>query len=300
VDDVAAIRNGAGYWILEDVGVLCARGKDRLSWANGMVTCDVLAIPDGGSHSAGIVNPKGKFVALVDVWRDPDAIWLLIEGGRAAEAHRVLDGYLVMEEVELTDRSAELVVVTVQGSRAGEAVNDAACPNRMKDRSGARGFDLLVPRDRLANVVQSLGRCASRVGAEAAEILRVEQGLPAWGREVSEDVFPQEAHLEDSHVSFTKGCYVGQETVVRLRDRGHANRFVVGLDLGEFEPPGQGAQIRSGDAVVGTITSAVHSPTLRKSIAMAMVKRAHVEPGTLLSVGEAQATVVSLPFVQPR
>jgi folate-binding protein YgfZ len=298
VEDVAAIRNGAGFWVLGDVGVLCARGKDRISWANGMVTCDVLAIPDGGSHAAGIVTPKGKFVALVDVWRDPEAVWMLVEGGRASEARRVLDGYLVMEEVELQDRGLDFAVVTVQGARAREAVDVVGCPFRSKDRSGAGGFDVLAPRDRLANVVHDLGLRAVPASAAAAETLRVELGLRAWGREVTEDVFPQEARLEDSIVSFTKGCYVGQETVVRLRDRGHANRFVVGLDLGETPVPEAGAEVRAGDAVVGSITSAVRSPTLGRSIAMAMVKRAHVEPGTVLSVGGAPARVATLPFVR--
>jgi folate-binding protein YgfZ len=292
-DEVLAVRAGAGAWALPEIGVLTATGKDRLSWVNGMVSNDVLGIPDGGSAPAGILTAKGRFVALVDVWREPDTVWLLVEGARAEAAHRTLEGLLVMEEVDLADRSGDFEVWTVQGPNARYVSPEAL--RREKDRSGAGGFDLLVPRG------TAIDPSVTRVGAEAAEVLRVEAGVCAWGREVDEDVFPQEAKLEDTHVSFRKGCFVGQETVVRLRDRGHANRLLVGLDLGDASPPAARASIRSTDgAELGFVTSAVRSPTLERTIAMGLVRRAQAEPGTALSAGDAAATVVPLPFVGPR
>jgi folate-binding protein YgfZ len=295
-DEHTAVRSAVGFWPLPDVGVLRARGADRLSWTNGMVSNDIRSVPDGGAMSAGILTAKGRFVALVDVWREPDEVLVLVEGGRAQAAHRTLDSLLVMEDVELADASAELAVVSVQGPAAQEALPDGM-RSREKDRSGSGGFDLLVPRADLERVLAELGKRFVPVGAEAAEILRIEAGIRRWGHEVDENVFPQEARLEETLVSFTKGCFVGQETVVRLRDRGHANRLVVGLDLEDAAPPDSGAAIRFGDADVGHVTSAARSLSLGKTVAMGFVKRAEAQPGASLSVGGGKAVVVELPFV---
>jgi folate-binding protein YgfZ len=131
-----------------------------------------------------------------------------------------------------------------------------------------------------------------QVGEEAAEILRVESGRPRWGFELDESVIPQEAGLNDRAVSFTKGCYVGQETVARLHYRGKPNRHLRGLRLSEPVEPG--TPLLLGEREVGSVGTTVVSPRLGP-IALAIVRR-HAEPGAVLAAGEATAEVLTPPF----
>jgi folate-binding protein YgfZ len=138
------------------------------------------------------------------------------------------------------------------------------------------------------------------VSAEAVEVCRVESGRPRFGVDMTDDTIPLEAGIEDRAISLTKGCYVGQEIIIRVLHRGHGRvaRRLVGLSLdASSEVPPRGTVIRSADRDVGAVTSAVQSPTVGRVIALGYVHRDFVTPGTALRVGEAAATVAALPFV---
>src|SRR6478736_9132203 len=134
-----------------------------------------------------------------------------------------------------------------------------------------------------------------------AETLRIETGVPRFGRDMDEETIPLEAGIESRAISMTKGCYVGQEVIVRVLHRGHGRvaRKLVGLKIDGDAVPAAGASVMSGDRVAGEVTSGVRSPALGGPIALAYVQRDFIAPGTALSVNGAGATVTTLPFVQP-
>jgi folate-binding protein YgfZ len=140
---------------------------------------------------------------------------------------------------------------------------------------------------------------AVALDAEAAEALRIEAGVPVFGRDMDEDTIPLEAGIESRAISFSKGCYVGQEVIIRVMHRGHGRvaRKLVGLALDGEVVPARGASIRAGDRDVGLVTSSTFSPALNRPIALGYAHRDFVAAGTVLAIDGATATVTQLPFV---
>jgi folate-binding protein YgfZ len=294
-----AVRDRAGVFVPEDLGVLAVSGEDRLSWLNGMVTNDVAKLPPGGRLEACFVSVKGKLLALADVWRREDRLHVVTARDRIPVLREVLERLIVMEDVVLGDESDAWTLVTVQGPAAAAVCASAGVLGAASDRSGSGGVDLLVERAAVDAVVARLAAAGAVRGTdEALDALRLEAALPVWGKDVTEDLFPQEARIEGQRVSFTKGCYVGQEPVVRLQSRGHANRFLAPIDLGDAEPPPRGAPVRVGDAEVGHVTSAGRGPTVGRTIALALVRREASAPGMALVVDGRPARVVERPWVE--
>jgi folate-binding protein YgfZ len=172
--------------------------------------------------------------------------------------------------------------------------------------TGETGFDLIIAKadsiktaQRLTEIGQQFG--AAWVGQEALETLRVEAAIPAYGMDFSEDNLLLETGLDD-HVSFTKGCYLGQEIVERVRSRGHVNRKLCGLLIDGAVPARQGDAIRAGEKQIGTITSSVYSPRLARTVALGYVHRDHWETGTALVIDHDGALLMArltvLPFVK--
>jgi folate-binding protein YgfZ len=251
--------------------------------------------------TADVVARLGRFVFSEDVAvRDvtgeiaqlgvygpasPDVVARALAGADGAPSADTLGRFTAHQNVRCTlDRA--VVVVAQHAEQTGEI-----------------GFDLFVPRDRTPVMFEALrGAGAREIGASTLDVLRIEAGLPVFGRDMDEETIPLEAGLEARAISFTKGCYVGQEVIVRVRDRGHGRvaRRLVGLVLpADAAVPPAGAAIRAGDRDVGRVTSAARSPALGRPIALGYVHRDFVEAGTVLSVAPdaAPATVTRLPFV---
>jgi folate-binding protein YgfZ len=298
------------------------RAADTLT---GLVTNDVVALEVGHGHYAAALTPKGKVVADVRVFRDEDG-FLIDTGPRAAEGWSALvkkyvnprvtpyrDESATLRDVGVFGPNARHVVAAITGASAaalgvlppyGHAtvVVDGArvLVARVPDVS-VEGFELFLPADSF----DALWRLALDGGAEPAglaawEVARVEAGRPEWGLDIDEATIPQEANFDDLHaISYTKGCYTGQEVVARVHFRGHVNRHLRGLRAAGAEPPPTGAQlVDDGGRPVGEVRSGVSSPRLG-GIALAMVRR-EVELGTSLSArwdgGESRADVSALPF----
>jgi folate-binding protein YgfZ len=173
--------------------------------------------------------------------------------------------------------------------------------------TGEEGFDLIVPVAELEKIARRLDSLAPQFGAvwagqEAFEILRVEAGIPRYGKDFSEDNLILETNLDTTHVSYTKGCYLGQEIVERVRSRGHVNRKLRGLVLDDQRPARHGDAIIAGEKQVGTVTSSVLSPELARAVALGTVHRDHWLSGTRLGIlGEGtrrSATIAELPFIK--
>ena len=266
--------------------VLRVTGKDRTTWLNGLVTCDLVATRTRGEAVYGLaVRKNGRVLADLVILVEPDEIFVV--AARAARDRLVdsLEHHLVMEDVAV--EKSPLDVTFAYGPQAMASVSRA---------SG--GFVASFDRFRVGGAVL-VGADVSLVGAEVgdedvAETLRLEQGVPRFGVDFDETTYPQEAGLEKTAVSFSKGCYLGQEVVCMLAMRGRVTRRLVSLVLDGV--PVRGAVVRdpAGDAV-GEITSAVASPTLGRAVALAMVKQAYVEPGTRVQVEGREALVVASP-----
>jgi folate-binding protein YgfZ len=170
------------------------------------------------------------------------------------------------------------------------------------DDAGESGYEVFVDTQRvgaLKNALAAIG--AVSLDRETADAIRIEAGVPLFHRDMDEETIPLEAGIERRAISFTKGCYVGQEVIIRVMHRGHGRvaRKLVGLSLAGDRVPGSGTTIQSGDREIGRVTSATWSPALKRPIALGYVHRDFVEPGTEVLAGGASAHVTALPFVPP-
>ena len=274
-------------------GLLVVSGPDAAEYLQGQLTNDTEAIGPGEWIYAALLDRKGHMQADMRVLRPGEGpeLWLDLEPEGLAAATRHLQMYKIGREVEVEDASETHTLFSLIGPRATEFARAVESPSL---RTGV-GVDLIVPleeRDRVREALLAAG--AVEVSAEAAEIVRVESGRPRFGAEMGTETMPAEAGIVEQAVSFTKGCYIGQETVARLHYRGKPNRHLRGLRLSA--PAAAGDPVRQGERELGTIGTAVLSPA-HGPIALAILRR-EAEPGATVAVGEdgVTAEVVALPF----
>lgn len=320
-EEYAAARHSAALLDRSARQLLKLTGPDRVSFLHGMVTNDIKSLPDNAACDAAFLTVKGAMVAYGRVVKLADSLLVDVEPGLLEKVREFLDRYLISEEVELTDVSAEYGQLALYGPRAtalgAAALALPASPlaqNAMSSTSldgatiravgetrySGEGLDLLVPRAELERVFTSLVKQGARpIGHATFEKLRVEAGVPRYGQDLVDTTIPLEAELT-SAISYDKGCYIGQEVIARATFRGHMNRKLSGLLLGELTPS-PGTELRVGERKVGWITSVIASPAHGQTIALGYVHRDHREPGTVLQLPEnaGTATVHALPFVAP-
>jgi folate-binding protein YgfZ len=318
-------RQGAAFIDRSTRGRLVVSGRDRASYLQGLLTNDIPAVKAGEGCYAAYLTAQGRMISDMWVYELGDVILMNLPGATTAAVLARLDQFIFSEDVQLGDVSAtfaQIAVVGPEAARLVEALLDAppAAPlaslpehgnvrghirdspaiiTRVTD-TGAPGFDVYVDREHAGWVKEQLASAgAQEADGETAEILRVEAGVPAFGRDMDVATIPLEAGIESRAISLTKGCYVGQEVIIRVLHRGHGRvaKKLVGLALDSDVAPAAGAIVKSADRTVGEITSAVRSPALGRPIALAYVQRDFVAIGNALSVDGVQATVSALPFV---
>jgi folate-binding protein YgfZ len=309
----AALRSGTGLVDLSAREVVRVSGPDRVSFLHGMVTQDVRGLAEGAVASAALLTAKGAMVSDARVVRRAEDLLLLVEPGFGGPVLEALSRYLISEDAELADASAEFGQLTLVGPRAEGLARDAlrlAAPTdgelQRFEVEGASGWalpqglllpgvDLLVPAGSLPAIVDRLlAAGAGPAGFEALEVLRVERGTPRFGADMDEKTIPLEARLERA-LNYQKGCYIGQEVIARATFRGHMNRHLVGLSFDV--PPAPRSELFRGERRVGWVTSAVESPRFG-AIGLGYVHRDVEQPGTALTLtgGTGRATVRALPF----
>lgn len=303
-------------------GVVEVTEKDRAGFLQGMLTNDVKRLGPGQGCAAAFLDGHGKVQALLSVLALDDRFLLILPGGAAPRVLELLDRFLFSERVSLREASGETAKLMLAGPAAASLIRDlagAGLPHsewhhveatingipvrvvRGGDETGAPEAWILSAPARAAELWEAaLSAGATPVGLTAFDALRVEAGTAWYGHDVDDTVLLPEIPAAPL-VSDTKGCYIGQEVVVRIRDRGHVNRALTGLALDGEDVPPAGASVSVGDDAVGRVTSAVWSFSLSHPIALAFVRRQHSAPGTLVTVLHAgralAARVVSLPFV---
>jgi folate-binding protein YgfZ len=297
----------AEYELLrEDAGLVdrSARAKLRLTGAEaaeflqGQVTNDVEALAPGQGCYAALLNHKGKLRADMRVLRGPDWIWLDAEPIAKRPIEHTVETYSLGREVRWEDLTDERAILSLVGPRARERLDVAASEEEHSFVEGEHGLyvvtdagvDVICAAADAEDVREALG--VEPVDEAVAECIRVESGRPRLGLDMGDDTIPQEAGLNERAVSFTKGCYVGQETVARLYYKGKPNRHLRGLRL--TEPADTGEPIFLGEREIGRVGTACVSPRLGP-IALAVVRR-EAEPGATVMIGGSDAEVVELPF----
>jgi folate-binding protein YgfZ len=290
-------------------GKLALGGADAKEFLQGQVSNDVLALSPGTGCYATLLTPKGKMLADLRILDAGDELLLDTERVALQELFNVIRRFSLGYDVTLHKRTLERGLISLLGPEsvrvAGAESLGAEEHAHMVLRVGSvdvRAIRTELGVDLLCDAAQTEALTAALVSAGAvaiseatADIVRIEHGRPRYGVDLDDTVIPQEADLNGRAVSFTKGCYVGQETVARLYYRGKPNRRLRGLRLAT--PVDPGAEITFGERVVGRLGSVAHSPSLGP-VALALVRR-EAPPGSQVQVGpdEVQAVVVELPFV---
>jgi folate-binding protein YgfZ len=312
----AAAREGAGVFALPDRALIAVSGPLRQKFLHNLLSNDVQSRAAGQGVRAAIMDVKGHLVAFLRVLVDEDEILLEVSGGRAEAVESLLVHYRVAAPVRFRRPEAEIVALV--GPRAPAILRDAgAASNELAaeshavvDVGGARvrvaragdlpagGLVLHVPPDAREAVLSALTSAgAVPLAPEVVDVLRIEDGRPWFGPDVSEENLLHETTLVAEYHSPAKGCYVGQEVIARLEARGgHVNKLLRGLRLAA--PAAAGDRIHAGGKEVGRITTAGVSPELGP-IAMGYLHRNAAEPGTVVEVASAPATVARLPLRQP-
>jgi folate-binding protein YgfZ len=313
-------------------GRILVSGADRRSYLNAMLTNDVAALSAGQGCYAAYLTPQGRMIADMRVLDIGDLLLLDLPMSVKDTVLSKLDQFIFSEDVRLGDVTATISQVGLHGpaapavvrsvlERAGIEAGDAdldAIPEYASFRRTFQGeplifaasrelsnsgFDVYVGRpaaEAITGLMLEGGAVAA--GEETAEVLRVERGRPLFGRDMDEDTIPLEAGIEQRAISFTKGCYPGQEVIVRVvhRGGGRVARKLVGLTLDSEVPVPAGSRVEGGGRTDGRVTSSVFSPAAGKAIALAYVHRDLAAAGTELMVlaepSGARAKVTSLPF----
>ncbi len=277
---------------------IVVKGKDRTSWLNGLVTCELAKLGPADAAYGLVVEKKGRI--QTDFFAVPagasDELALAVPRVLRDTILETLDHYLVMEDAELLP--VELAFWQLLGPKAKDVAAELGAPySGALELLGTGGVVVAAPADgaepfadRLASLVRAAG--GTVLDDAGWEALRIERGLPRFGVEVDGTLYPQEASLEKLAVSFQKGCYLGQEVVYMLENRGHVKRKLVPLVL-EGDGAVQPAEpVTTPDGVVvGDVKSSVVGPLEGKPVAIAMVKWAQTKPGTELRVGDRVARV---------
>ncbi|HEY0101274.1 MAG TPA: aminomethyltransferase family protein [Pyrinomonadaceae bacterium] len=331
-------RAGAGLSDLSARGRIEVGGAEAVQFLNGLITNDVKTLAAGAWMHAAFPNVQGRLLASVRVARPREEVSFLIETEPAThqKVFQTLNRFTLAGDFRVKDVTAETAQFSLQGALAGACIESvfgnpvpapdgepqgaplvaAAAVVNWRDshpltillratQTGTDVYDLICGRDAASDVWEALTKAGARpVGFDAFEVLRVEAGEPRYGVDVSETNVVLEAGREAEAVSYTKGCYIGQEIIARIHWRGHVAKRLAGLVLAdERELDAAGAKVRSLDGKeIGRVTSNVFSPFLGRRIALAILKYDYLQPGTqvLVITGEEEraAQVASLPFTR--
>jgi folate-binding protein YgfZ len=325
-----AAREGAALFDLSHRGKVELTGPEAATFLHNLLTNDVKGLAYSHGCESFLCNVQARVLAYALVYRlkifddaaflsSHDAFWLDVDPGAGDKVVRHLDRHLISEQVEIADRTGSFAQLHLAGPLAPallekdgikdlqplELMQDGFGPEtaqfRRNDRLGVPGYDVVCPAARAEWFWDRwLGRGARPAGLDAENVLRVEAGTPVYGRDIDETNLAPEVGRTARAISYAKGCYLGQEPIVRLRDLGHVNRVLTGIRIDGTEPAAQGAKLWRDGKEVGHVTSSVLSPALGTAVALAYVRRGNSDPGTALEVeikaARGRASVVSLPF----
>ena len=267
LDGYRALRTDGGVVRRTDRAVLAITGADRSTWLQGLVTNDVAALAPGESRYAAYLTPQGRMITDMVVVARADRLLLNVPAPLASSLRDRLDGLIFAEDAQVLDESASFEVWTAIGPG---------------DPSGGEITDVVV------GAGEPHGFAYPEINFDTFEVVRIERGIPRFLVDMTDETIPLEAGIEDRAISFTKGCYVGQEVIVRVTHRG-GGRVAKKLVRWKADPsaavvPLPGARIFSNEKDIGRVTSAAYSPSREAVVGLGYVHRNFVTPGTEVTV----------------
>lgn len=321
----------AEYCILrENIGVLDKNyrayfkftGPDRTRYLNAILTNDIKGLQENHANISLFLNPQGHIQAEIETHALADKLFCVSYAMIRERLVPAMDKYIIMDDVTLTDRTAECGMLALEGPRAAAAIAELTgvdintlaelesreismqgIPCRLVRRTPGKNpsGEFLLHHQQVAELWTILLDAAKRhgggpVGYQALSSLRLEQGVPWFGYDFGEKQIPHEAGLENSHISYTKGCYTGQEIVERVRSRGQVNRVRISLQFEGENAPAPNAPLSSEGKELGFVTRTAFSPALKAPIGMGYVRREKSAPGSQLDCAGGKARVIAAPL----
>jgi folate-binding protein YgfZ len=284
-----ALRHGSAWLDLRGRARIVARGRDRARFLHNVTSNEIKKMAPGDSCYAFLLTPQGRIQGDLYLLCLPDHFLIDTEPELREKVRQQILRYKVADQIELEDVTDQTAAIGVEGPSAETIRLEGEHTAAPFTETGQPGYRIYCPLDRFAEVVRSLETAGARPAtAEDARAVRIENGKPRYGEDILETSLVQETQQMQA-VSFTKGCYLGQEIVERVRARGHVNKKLVRLSLDVPAEPG--AKVIIAGTEVGEITSAVCSPETGKTVAMAYVRTPHDTSGTVLEAAGQPATV---------
>jgi folate-binding protein YgfZ len=325
-DEYRAAREAVAIFDTNWHTIVELTGPDRLRYLNAIVSNDVKTLGEGRGTLALLLNPQGHILAELEIYALQEKLLVLSHASVRERTVATLDKFIIMDDVTLNDETEQFASLAVEGPRAGTVIAEAcglalegfsehaiaevqiygvACHLIRHSHFGLPGAAIVAPREHLALLWKNLrasvvAQHGAAIGMRALNSLRLEAGIPWFPDDFNDTVIPHEAALEATHISFTKGCYTGQEIVERVRSRGQVNRRRVPLKFSTAEAPAPLTRLYAhnvegksgGSTEAGIVTSSAFSPAANAAIGMAYVRREHNSPDSILDFTRGTAEVL--------
>src|SRR3984957_9811388 len=317
-DEYRAARETLAIFDTNWHGIIELAGPDRLRYLNAIVSNDIKNLKEGSGSLALLLNPQGRILAELEIYALKDRLLPLSHASLRQRTVETLDKYIIMDDVQLDDATDKLGTLAIEGPHAVrtlektygfhlDAMPDLAirtvhidsipCHIIRRSHFGYVGMEVVAPQKSLKQIWENLlGLVKLRgglpLGMQTLESLRLEAGIPFYPADFNDTVIPHEAAVETTHISFTKGCYTGQEIVERVRSRGQVNRRRVRLKFSTPEPPPPGTRLSIDGKELGLVTSSAFSPKENPAIGRGYSRREHDSPGSTLDVDDGSTAEV--------
>lgn len=312
-----AARENAAIFDTNWNAIWIAGGRDRIQYFHNVTSNDVKSLAEGGGTLALLLNPQGRILAELEIYVLAEKLLVRAHASLREQTLATLKKYIIGSKVEIDQATERMGSFAIEGPKAPNAVQQFCgvaidplpnlgireismdgmpCWLLRRSHFGATGAEFIAAREHLPalwrkalGIVRQMGGAA--IGMAALNALRLEAGVPWFPVDFNDAMIPHEAALENTHVSFSKGCYTGQEIVERVRSRGHVNRKRVLLKFSGSAPPPSGTKLRVGGAEVGFVTSSAYSPASGSAIGFGYVRREQFAPGSMVEFDGGSAEV---------
>jgi folate-binding protein YgfZ len=315
--EYSALRKGCALFLLNWRAKIGLRGGDRVRWLNGMITNNVRDLPAGHGVYAFLLNPQGRILGDLNAFSDGEVLVIDTDASQREKIIATFDHFIIMDDVEIVDLSANFSVLGIAGPESAAVLQKIGVappaleslqfvtsefqgvPMRLVHGGDARqgGYELWVSPELESALWHALTEAgATPVGSAAVELDRIARGIPRYGQDLRERDLPQETEQHRA-LNFSKGCYVGQEIVERIRSRGQVHRMFTGFRV-EGPLPEIGAKIQAQGKEVGEVTSAAALPYRdgEAIVALGYIRREAIATNRDVLVGGSSATATDLPF----
>jgi folate-binding protein YgfZ len=315
--EFGALLADAGVYDLSSRAKVALTGGDRVRWLNGMVTNNIRDLAPGHGVYAFLLNPQGHILGDLNAYNRGDYLMIDTDQYQSEKLLATFDHYIIMDDVEVANVDDKLTAIGVAGPKAREVLRTAGFETSAleslqfvdvtwqglpvtilrSDNASVDSYELWLSLDHLTRLRDALKKAGARpIGAAALELLRIAAGIPRYGQDIRERDLPQETEQQRA-VHFSKGCYIGQEIVERIRSRGNVHRKFTGFEV-QGALPALGTKIQTDGRDIGEITSVASLPLAdrERSVALGYIRREVATPGKQFQVGSAELCVAALPF----